>query len=82
MAQRKMKILLSAYSCDPSRGSESTLGWNWAYELARAGQHVWIVTTPLGKAGIEKVLASTPMPRLTFVYVDMPYFPLRFRRKT
>ena len=31
-----------------------------------------------GKAGIDKFLASTPMPCLTVVYVDMPYFPARF----
>jgi glycosyltransferase involved in cell wall biosynthesis len=73
-----MNILLSAYTCDPSRGSEQSVGWNWAYELTSAGHHVWVVTIPWGKAAIEKFLASTPMPRLTVVYVDIPYFPVRF----
>ena len=73
-----MNILLSAYNCEPSRGSEASVGWNWAYELVRAGQSVWVVTSPWGKAGIEKFFATTPMPRLTVVYVDMPYFPARF----
>ena len=49
-----MNILLSAYNCDPSRGSEPGLGWNWAYGLTRAGHRVWVVTIPWGKAGIEK----------------------------
>ena len=73
-----MNILLSAYNCDPSRGSEHCVGWNWAYELTRAGQRVWVMTIPWGKAGIDKFLASTPMPGRTIVYVDMPYFPVRF----
>ena len=73
-----MNILLSAYNCDPSRGSEPGLGWNWAYGLTRAGHRVWVVTIPWGKAGIEKFLASTPMPGLTVVYVDIPHFPVRF----
>ena len=39
---------------------------------------MWVVTIPWGKAGIEKFLASTPMPGLTVVYVDIPHFPVRF----
>jgi glycosyltransferase involved in cell wall biosynthesis len=39
-----MKILLSAYSCDPGRGSESANGWNWAWHLAKAGHEVWVLT--------------------------------------
>ena len=25
-----MKILLSAYACEPNTGSEPNVGWNWA----------------------------------------------------
>ena len=30
-----MRILLSAFSCGPHRGSEEGVGWNWAIEAAR-----------------------------------------------
>lgn len=39
-----MKVLLSAYSCDPFRGSEPGVGWNWAAEIARRGHSVHVIT--------------------------------------
>ncbi len=30
-----MKIVLSAYSCHPNRGSEPGVGWNWLSELSK-----------------------------------------------
>lgn len=70
-----MKILLSAFSCEPGRGSEPGKSWNWAYELARAGHEVWILTSTLGKSSIEAFLASTPMPSMKFVYIERPPVP-------
>jgi glycosyltransferase involved in cell wall biosynthesis len=72
-----MNILLSAYCCDPSRGSEYAVGWNWACELAKAGQRVWLMTAPFGKNSIEK--ACTSLPSLRVVYVDVPNFPKKTR---
>src|SRR5262245_20040829 len=66
-----MKILLSAFTCEPLCGSEADVGWGWAYELARSGHHVWVLTRSEHKAGIEALLKRTPVPRLNFVYVDV-----------
>jgi hypothetical protein len=30
-----MKVLLSAYSCEPGKGSERGVGWNVAIEAAK-----------------------------------------------
>jgi glycosyltransferase involved in cell wall biosynthesis len=70
-----MKILLSAFSCDPRRGSEPGKSWNTARELARAGHQVWVLTSETGKAGIESSLATDPIPRLKFIYIDRPKLP-------
>ena len=70
-----MKILLSAFSCDPRRGSEPGKSWNTACELARAGHEVWVLTSQNGKPGIEASLASAPVPGLKFVYIDRPRLP-------
>ncbi|MCC6948877.1 MAG: glycosyltransferase [Bradyrhizobiaceae bacterium] len=70
-----MKILVSAYSCEPGRGSEPGKSWNWAYELARSGQEVWVLTSLNGKPAIEAFLASQPTPRLHFVYLGRPFVP-------
>lgn len=36
-----MKILLSAYSCHPNKGSEPGVGWNWLKELSKDNE-VWV----------------------------------------
>ena len=69
-----MKILLSAFTCEPLRGSECGLGWGWAYELARSGHHVWVLTRSEHRAGIEAFLKCTPVPHLNFAYADV-YVP-------
>lgn len=65
------KVLLSAYACDPSKGSEPGNGFNWANQLALLGYEVYCVTTSKGKGAIEKELGATNNPR--FIYVDLPF---------
>ena len=36
-----MKILVSAYSCEPNKGSESEVGWRWSLKLAEKGHKVF-----------------------------------------
>lgn len=36
-----MKILLSAYSCHPNKGSEPGVGWNWLKEISKDNE-VWV----------------------------------------
>jgi hypothetical protein len=38
-----MKLLLSAYACEPSKGSEPGVGWNWATQAA-LDHEVWVLT--------------------------------------
>ena len=67
-----MKILLSAYACEPNRGSEPGVGWNTALHLAELGHEVWVLTCLGGKDAIESRLASAPVPNLHFVIFDAP----------
>ncbi|MBF0198340.1 MAG: glycosyltransferase family 4 protein [Planctomycetes bacterium] len=76
-----MKILLSAYACEPDRGSEPGVGWNWAMELSAKGHDVWVITRANNKPVIEEKLnklALTNPPR--FIYCDLPQ-KLRFWKK-
>lgn len=43
-----MKILLSAYACEPGRGSEPGNGWNWAKSLSILGHDIQLLTRPTG----------------------------------
>ena len=69
-----MKILISAYSCEPGRGSERGLGWNVAREVAKYHQ-VWVLTRPdESKDAIEAELQKNPVPNLNFVYFTLPFW--------
>lgn len=69
-----MKILISAYSCEPGRGSERGVGWNVAREVARRHE-VWVLTRPdESKEAIEAKLATNPVPNLHFVYFTLPFW--------
>ncbi|MCM3079023.1 glycosyltransferase family 4 protein [Brevibacillus invocatus] len=69
-AGKAMKILLSAFACEPDRGSEPGFGWNCAIELARQGNEVWVLTRPEGRRAIEERLSRESLPHLHFVIVD------------
>ncbi|HEX8425461.1 glycosyltransferase family 4 protein [Hymenobacter sp.] len=71
-----MKILLSAYACDPDQGSEEGNGFNWLWETAALGHEVWCLTTPRGRTNLQKRLverAHDPTAaRIHPVYVTVP----------
>ena len=67
-----MKILMSAYACEPGRGTELGVGWNTARAVARYHQ-VWVLTRPDdGREAIEAELALNPVPNLHFIYLTLP----------
>lgn len=69
-----MKVLISAYSCEPGRGSERGVGWNVAYEAARHNE-VWVLTRPdESRDAIEAELKDNPVPSLHFVYFTLPFW--------
>jgi glycosyltransferase involved in cell wall biosynthesis len=71
-----MKLLLSAYACDPLHGSEEGNGFNWLWQAATLGHDVWCLTTPRGQANITQVLAersANPVAaRIHPVYITVP----------
>lgn len=66
-----MKVLISAYACEPDKGSEPGVGWNWAVQLSRFHE-TWVITRGNNRDSIENALHRTPNPNLRFVYVDLP----------
>jgi glycosyltransferase involved in cell wall biosynthesis len=69
-----MKVLLSAYSCEPGQGSEPGVGWNVVREVAKYHQ-VWVLTRPdESKDIIEAELNRNPIPNLHFVYFTLPFW--------
>jgi glycosyltransferase involved in cell wall biosynthesis len=75
-----MKVLLSAYACEPGKGSEPGVGWNVVWQVAKYHE-VWVLTRPdEGRLAIEAELARNPMPNLHFVYFTLPVWGDGWRR--
>lgn len=69
-----MKILLSAYACEPNKGSEPGVGWSWAIEYAKQHQ-VWVITRDNNEPSIKKYLEEKTEynnENLHFIYVGLP----------
>lgn len=65
------KVLLSAYACEPGKGSEPGVGWNLANQIAK-DYEVWVITRANNRSAIERELSAAPNGRLHFVYYDLP----------
>ncbi len=63
------KILLSAYACEPNKGSEPGVGWNWALRLSNSFE-VFVITRENNKKAIEEYLKENPNEHLHFVFYD------------
>ncbi len=66
------RILVSAYACEPGRGSEGEIGWSIVHELAKTNQ-VWVITRANNKEVHETAFAQSGKPdTLNFIYYDTP----------
>jgi len=72
MNKNKRNILLSAYACEPNRGSESEVGWKWSISLIKSGFNVFVVTRKNNKSKIEKEIKKRNYKNLHFLYFDFP----------
>ncbi len=76
---KRLKILISAYACEPGEGSEPGIGWNVAVEAARR-HDVWVITRANNRPVIEAQLARNPIPSLHMVYYDLPRWTRWWKR--
>lgn len=76
---RRLRILISAYSCAPGGGSEDGVGWTWA-RAAAVDHDVWVVTRTNNSDAIEAALR--PEDRLHFhpIYIDLPSWARFWKR--
>jgi glycosyltransferase involved in cell wall biosynthesis len=68
---RPLRILISAYACEPGKGSEPGVGWNHVKQAARF-HDVWVLTRSNNRPLIEKALEAEPMPNVRWIYIDLP----------
>lgn len=76
----KLKILISAYACEPGLGSEIGVGWHWVLEMSKYFD-LWVLTRESNRHTIEPWIAAHPEYRqIRFLYYDWPKWA-RFWKK-
>ncbi len=73
-------ILIVAYGCEPDKGSEQGVGWNWALQIARFAD-VTVITRANNRSSIEAKKLKDGFSNPKFVYYDPPKIILRLKRK-
>lgn len=68
----RLKILISAYACEPNKGSEPGNGWQWALQMSQF-HDVWVLTRANNRENIESVnLTPEQNEHLHWIYFDLP----------
>ena len=77
---KRLKILVSAYACEPEKGSEPGIGWNVVNELA-AYHEVHVLTRANNREVIENALAQKSGAKPIFHYYDLPRWLSFWKKK-
>ncbi len=76
-----MKVLLSAYACEPNMGSEPGVGWNWALEIEKLGHEVWVITRSNNQLLVDTFFSNNKKPKnLHFRYYDLPNYIKKWKK--
>ncbi len=76
---KRLQVIISAYSCEPEKGSEQGVGWNWALQVARY-HDVIIMTRAKRKPVIEAYREKHGISNPRFEYVELPKWVLRLKK--
>lgn len=66
---KKRNIPVSAYGCEPNRGSEAGVGWNWILQMAKDNE-LYVITRKNDKEKIEDNIPDSLSSNLHFIYYD------------
>lgn len=74
MENKRLKIFVSSYACEPNLGSEIGVGWHWVLEMNKYFE-LWVLTRQSNKRHIEDWLRENPQEHeIHWLYYDTPYW--------
>lgn len=74
MENKRLKIFVSSYACEPNLGSEIGVGWHWVLEMNKYFE-LWVLTRQSNKKHIEDWLKENPQEHeIHWLYYDTPYW--------
>ncbi len=77
----KKKILISAYACEPNKGSEPEVGWRWVIDKAKEYEEVVVITRANNRENIEKEFPKLGIKNIKFEYFDLPKWISWWKKK-
>ena len=80
--KEKKKIFISAYACEPGKGSEIGVGWHWVLEMSKYFE-LWVMTRSNNEKPIQAWFAEHPQEDrgIHWVYYDCPKYVKRFKHQ-
>jgi len=75
-----MKIFVSAYACEPYKGSEPGIGWSFVNEMSNHHE-VHVLTRANNKISIDEALKENDKQNLIFHYYDVPKWLSFWKKK-
>lgn len=79
--EENKKVLLSAYACEPNKGSEPEVGWQWMQDWAKCSKEVVVITRKNNKENIENSKEFEGLTNVTFEYYDLPKWASFWKKK-
>ena len=77
-----MKILISAYACEPNSGSEHEVGWSWIKALSKNNKNkITVITRKSNKKKIYLENTLCKKKNVNFWFYDLPDFFLKILKK-
>lgn len=76
-----MRVLISAYACEPGKGSEPEVGWRWVLEMSQH-YHITVITRSNNQSVIASYLKDKPevCRNVDFRYFDLPLLALKAKK--
>lgn len=80
--EEKLKIFVSAYACEPGKGSEIGVGWHWVLEMSKYFE-LWVLTRANNESPILAWFAEHPQEDrgIHWLYYDCPEYIKRFKHQ-
>jgi glycosyltransferase involved in cell wall biosynthesis len=78
---KSLRILISAYACEPDKGSEPYVGWSWAKAASKIADEVHVITRANNRESIESALLGRGIKNLFFHYFDLPKLALYIKKR-
>ncbi len=74
-----LKVLMSAYACEPGCGSEPGIGWNHVEQAAHICE-LWVLTRANNRVAIERQTSHEPLSGVNWIYIDLPLWMRWWKR--